>query len=267
MPTVRLEMPRPHLALITLDRPDRLNALTLELLEDLGGVLDRIEADSSCRAVVITGAGRAFCAGLDRHDAARLLDLDGPGSVQKGMRVQKPFAALAPRFHALPQPVIAAVNGPAAGGGLAIALAADIRVAARSARFLDAFIELGISGCELGLSYLLPRLIGMSRAAELILTGRRVDAEEAERIGLVSRMVEDDQVVEASLDIAERIASLAPFGSRMTKQVLWTNLDAPSLQSAIDLEARTQILGLLTDDFDEQVAARREKRSPRYEDR
>lgn len=267
MSTIRLEKPRPHVALVTLDRPERLNALTLELLDDFAAVLDRIEADGECRAVVLTGAGRAFCAGLDLVDAAPLLDLEGPGGVQKGMRIQRPFSALAPRLQALPQPVVAAVGGAAAGGGLALALASDIRIASRSALFLDAFIELGLSGCELGVSYLLPRLIGMSRAAELILTGRRIDAEEAERIGLVSRVVEDGAVLEAAFEVAERIAAHAPFGSRMTKQVLWTNLDAPSLRSAIELEARTQVLSMLTDDFGEQVAARREKRAPRYEDR
>jgi enoyl-CoA hydratase len=267
MSTVRLENPLPHVAVITLDRPERLNAITLELLRDLSAVLDRVESDADCRAVVLTGAGRAFCAGLDLKEAGPLLDLEGPGGVQKGMQIQKPFSALVPRLHALPQPVVAAVNGPAAGGGLALALGADVRVAARSARFLDAFIELGISGCELGLSYLLPRLIGMSRAAELILTGRAIDAEEAERIGLVSRVLDDGDVLKAALEIAERIASHAPFGSRMTKQVLWTNLDAPCLQSAIELESRTQVLGLLTRDFGEQVAARREKRTPRYQDR
>ncbi len=266
MSTVRLEFPLPHVALITLDRPKRLNALTLELLEDFRAALDRIESDADCRAVVLTGAGRAFCAGLDLVDSASLLDLSGAGGVQKGMSIQKPFSALVPRLHALPQPVVAAINGPAAGGGLALALGADVRVAARSALFLDAFIELGLSGCELGLSYLLPRLIGMSRAAELILTGRHIDAEEAERIGLVSRIVEDGEAVPAALKIAERIAAHAPFGSRMTKQVLWTNLDAPCLQSAIELEARTQVLSMFTRDFGEQVVARREKRTPRYQD-
>jgi enoyl-CoA hydratase len=183
------------------------------------------------------------------------------------MRIQKPFADLVPRLHALPQPVVAAINGPAAGGGFVLALAADVRVAARSARFLDAFIELGLNGCELGISYLLPRLIGMSRAAELILTGRGVDADEALQIGLVSRVVDDGAALDGALEVARRIASHAPFGSRMTKQVLWTNLDAPGLQSAIELEARTQVLALLTDDFGEQVAARQEKRAPAYRDR
>jgi enoyl-CoA hydratase len=266
MPTVRLENPLPHVALITLDRPDRLNALTLELLGDFEAALEQIENDPDCRAVVLTGAGRAFCAGLDLRDSAPLLDLDGPGGVQKGMKIQKPFSSLVPQLHALPQPVVAAVNGPAAGGGFALALGADVRVAARSARFLDAFIELGIGGCELGLSYLLPRFVGMSRAAELILTGRAIEADEAERIGLVSRVVDDGAAVDCALEIAARIASLAPFATRMTKQVLWTNLDAPGLQSAIELEARTQVLALLTTDFREQVAARREKRPPKYQD-
>ena len=162
---------------------------------------------------------------------------------------QTDIAALVPRLRALPQPVIAAVNGPAAGGGLALALASDIRIAAASARFNVAFVRLGLSGCDIGVSWLLPRLIGASRAWELMLTGRIIDAAEADRIGLVLRVVADDELQSAALETAGLIAANAPWGVRMTKEVMWSQLEVGSLQAGIDLENRTQVLSSMTNDM------------------
>jgi enoyl-CoA hydratase len=170
------------------------------------------------------------------------------------------------RLRALSKPVIAAVNGPATGGGLALALACDVRVAAESARFNVAFIRVGLSGCDIGVSYLLPRLVGASRAFELMLTGRMIDAAEADRIGLVSKMVPDGKVLDAALDTAELIRANSPFGVWMTKEVMWDNLEASSLQAAIDLENRTQLLSSYTGDMREALAAFLEKRPPRFSD-
>lgn len=268
MTTVRMEAAGEGVTLLTLDRPDRLNAMNATLIEDLHDALDAIAADPACRVVVLTGAGRAFCAGLDLGGYG-----DAPGAVehegrpQAGLRIQQHIASLVPKMRSLRQPVIAAVNGAASGGGLALALASDVRVAAESARFNVAFVRVGLSGCDIGVSWLLPRLVGASRAFELLLTGRLIDAAEADRIGLVSRVVADGDVVSAALEIAAEIAANSPFGVWMTKEVMWSNLEVPSLQAGIDLENRTQILSAMTEDHREAIAAFMEKRTPEYRNR
>jgi enoyl-CoA hydratase len=163
---------------------------------------------------------------------------------------QQHIATLITRMRATPQPIIAAVNGAAAGGGFALALGADVRVAARSAKFNVAFVRIGLSGCDIGVSWLLPRLVGASRAFELMLTGRFVEAEEADRIALVSRVVDDGAVVDAAMEIAAQVAANSRFGVWMTKEVMWSNLEVGSLQAAIDLENRTQILSTFTGGLD-----------------
>src|SRR5687768_16766894 len=202
MTTVRTEQVRPGITLLTLDRPERLNAMSRELVADLHSALDEIAADRNCRVVVLTGEGRGFCSGLDLKetgDSARQVEGEADGGPPAGMRMQQHIATLIPQLRRLPQPVIAAVNGPATGGGLALALACDVRIAAESACFNVAFIRVGLSGCDIGVSYLLPRLIGASRAFELLLTGRMVDAAEADRIGLVLKVVPDTEVLDAAL--------------------------------------------------------------------
>jgi enoyl-CoA hydratase len=174
---------------------------------------------------------------------------------------------LVPKLRGLRQPVIAAVNGAASGGGLALALAADVRLASPAARFNVAFVRIGLSGCDIGVSWLLPRLIGASRAFEMLLSGRMVEADEADRVGLVSRLVPADDLLDEAVAIAEAIAANSPFGVWMTKEVMWSNLETGSLQAGIDLENRTQILASLTGDMTEAVAAFLEKRPPAYRDR
>ena len=184
--------------------------------------------------------------------------------LHSNMYQQKYVAELVPRLRALPQPVIAAVNGPAAGSRVRARPGRDLRVAAASAVFVDAFVKIGASGAEMGLSWLLQRIVGATRAAELVLTGRRVDADEAARIGLVLETVPDGEVVDVALTLAEQIIVNTPLGTWMGKATLWSNLEIPSLEAAIDLEARTQILTLGTDDAREQLAAFRERREARY---
>ena len=265
---VLVERPRPEVALVTLNRPHHLNALTSEMTERLFTTFDELARDTTCRVVVLTGAGRGFCAGDDVVDYRPPAWVPGDvGAVQSNMLQQKHLATLVPRLRALPQPVIAAVNGPAAGAGYALALGADLRLAAASALFANGFVKIGASGCELGLSWLLQRIVGATRAAELVLTGRRIGAEEAERIGLVLRVVPDGEVVEAALSLADEIVENTPFATWMGKATLWSNLEIPSLEAAIDLEARTQILALATDDASEQRDAVREGRRPQYRNR
>ncbi|SNT61023.1 enoyl-CoA hydratase [Actinomadura meyerae] len=218
--TIRVEEPAPGVRLLTLDREHRLNAMSGELVKDLHAALDAVAADDDCRAVVLTGAGRAFCAGLDlyepptRDTAAPSSDDEAARrtSPQARLHVQQAIASLVPKLRNLRQPVISAVNGAASGGGFALALASDIRIAAASARFNAAFVRIGLSGCDIGVSWLLPRLIGASLSHELLLTGRFMDADEALRAGLVSRVVEDGTVVDAALETAALICANSPMG-------------------------------------------------------
>jgi len=251
---------------ITLNRPERLNAMNHALVAGLHDALDALVDDGSCRVIVLTGAGRGFCAGLDLTDGASPPAARGLGRAQAGMTVQKSIAGLVPKMRAMPQPIVAAVNGAASGGGLALALASDVRIAATSARFNVAFVRVGLSGCDIGVSWLLPRLVGASRAFELLLTGRFVDATEADRIGLVARVVDDGQVVASARETAELIVANSPFGVRMTKEVMWSQLEVGSLQAGIDLENRTQVLASFTGDLTEAMQAFLEKRPARFTD-
>ena len=264
MSTLLVDQPEEGVTRITLNRPDRLNAMNADLITELHDALGAIAIDPACRVVLLTGAGRGFCAGLDLGGYGPPPRSEGLGRVETGFATQTHIAALVPRLRALPQPVIAAVNGPAAGGGLALALACDIRIAAASARFNVAFVRLGISGCDIGVSWMLPRLIGASRAWELMLTGRIIEAEESDRIGLVLRVVPDDGLLEAALETARLIVANSPWGIRMTKEVMWSQLEISSLQAGIDLENRTQVLSSMTGDMREAVAAFLEKRPARY---
>jgi enoyl-CoA hydratase len=251
---------------VTLDRPEHLNALSYELVEDLRGTLDACARDDTSRVIVLTGSGRSFCAGLDLNE----IHSPPPGGTletpQGKMRRQESLASLVGMLPRLRQTVIAAVNGVAVGGGFALALASDIRLMAPTARFNGGFIKVGVSGGELGVSWLLPRLVGASKAFEILLTGRFVDAEEADRTGL-ARLVSSGDVVDEAIAVGEQICAHSPFGTWMTKEVMWSNLEVGSLSAAIDLENRTQILGLYTEDHGEAVKAFFEKRSPRFSDR
>ena len=227
------ERARPAVELVTLNRPERLNAIDVSLLDGLYTALARIAHDETCAAVVLTGAGRGFCAGLDLKGIGPSpvsAGLDGPAA---GMRGQAYFGDAVATLRRLPQPVVAAVNGPAYGGGLALANACDIRVAARSARFSTQAIRVGMSGGEMGTTYLLPRLVGAARAHELILTARDFTPEEAERIGLVSRVVADDALVTEALDLAEVVARRGRPACVRAKHLVRANLDTPDLATAL----------------------------------
>ncbi len=254
----------PEVAIVTMNRPERRNAMNAALLAGLYDTLDELREDTSCRVIVLTGAGPGFCAGLDLVDGVTLPPQPGLGRAGSGMRVQQYIAGLIPLLRSQPQPIIAAVNGAASGGGLALALGSDIRIAAASARFNVAFIRIGLSACDIGTSWILPRLIGASRAYELMLTGRFADAAEAERIGLVTEVVPDGQLLDAALAKASVILSNGPFGVRMTKEVMWSQLEIGSMQAGIDLENRTQVLSSFAGDMEEAMAAFLEKRPPRF---
>lgn len=247
-------------AIITLNRPAKLNALSFALVEALHRALEEISADRTCHVVVLTGAGRGFCAGLDLTDTTGSSAAIGTTGPTAALLSQDHIASLAIRIHRLRQPVIAAVNGIAVGGGFALALASDIRVAAPSAVMRSQFIRLGLGGCDIGVSYFLPRLVGASQAATLLLTSRDINAADALSMGLVAGVAYDP--VAGAMAIADTLLSYSPFGVAMTKEVFWSNVDAPSPEAAIHLENRTQMLTASGGEFREAVAAFIEGRPP-----
>jgi enoyl-CoA hydratase len=263
---ITIDRPVADVLRITLDRPQVLNALNPEMVIALNETLEAAAADSDCRVIIITGAGRGFCSGQDMAAAAKRNAGKGPSAADK-LVGQERFSSIIRRIRAVPQPVIAGVNGVAAGAGMGIALAADIRIASTTARFLVASVRIGVTGGESGLSYHLPRLIGIGRAGEILMTGRPVEAVEAERIGMVNRLVEPAQLEQALLDQAAALLANSPFSITQTKRLMWRNLDAPDLMSALELEDRTQILASMTDDYKEALAAFAEKRPPRFSGR
>lgn len=250
-------------AILTLNRPERLNALTWDLMRELHRVLDEIREDQSIRLLVLTGAGRGFCSGLDimRGDP-----LGGDDSILTVLERQELVANLAIKLRKLPIPVIAAVNGPATGAGFALALAADIRICSPEAKFSAAFVRIGISACDVGVSYMLPRIVGHGAASEIMLTGNLVDAAQAKRIGLVSRVADGD-VTAAALEFGSDITRNSPFGVRMTKEVLAFSVDAPSIEAAVEMENRTQVIATRTEDMVEAVSAFKEKREAEFRNR
>ena len=249
-----------HVTAIRLNRPDRLNAIDFGLVGDLHDALDAVAADDGCKVVLLTGAGRAFCAGLDLKDWGTVPEPGTHRHFPAGQTGQSFLANLMQHIRSTPQIVLAAVNGPAYGGGLSLALASDLRIAGESASFCSAFIRTGLTGTDAGVSYLLPRLIGAARAFDMIVTGRTVDAAEAERMGLVSRVVADGELWDEALAMAASIAAYTTFGLRNTKEVMWHNLDTPSMSAAIALENRNQDLANKNDEVHAHMRAYRANR-------
>ncbi len=263
MPTyenLEVDRPRDGIVLVTLSRPDRLNALTFGMFAALKALCDDLARDETARVVVLTGAGRAFCAGLDLDDAATLPAM----TTAEMVRGQESWAEAITAFRRIPQPVVAAVNGAAAGAGFSLALAADVRYASPAARFNAAFVKIGLTGGDCGSSWALPRLVGLGHASEILLTGRMVDAEEAARLGLVNRLVPADDLLATALDTASLIVGNSPLGVRLTKEVVLANVDAASLEEAVALENRGQVLASRTEDMAEALRSFREKRPPVY---
>lgn len=239
---VLVSEPREGIRLLELNRPERLNALDSAAVEELHGTFDELALDRGCRVIVLTGRGRAFCAGLDLRGFGSSPGADASDPLQWMFTGQKRLSGLVRHLRELPQPVIAAVNGPAMGAGLGLVLGSDVRLAGQAARFGTAFIKLGVSGCDIGVSWLLPRLVGVARAQELLLTGREVEAEEARTIGLVADLLPEDGLLDGALAVAETIAAYPPFAVAQTKEAMWATLEAPTLQLGMDIENRQQMM-------------------------
>jgi enoyl-CoA hydratase len=254
--TGTLIVDRPHAGVVVLqlNRPKQLNAINEAMRDELMQTFAEIGADTAVNVVVITGAGRGFCSGIDvRNFAPRTLEASDP-AIER-LRFQEAMTALPQAIWNLPQPVIAAVNGPCVGAGFALCLASDIRICSTAATFGNGAILLGLSGAEMGMSYHLPRIVGTSVAADWMMTGRTVSAAEADRRGLVSELVEPEQLSGRALELACAIAELPPFGPQLTKRALQVNTDATGLGAALELENRNQVLSHATD----EAAARRQR--------
>ena len=247
---------------LTLNRPERLNALDGTMIDELDDYFSRLRADSETRIVVMKGAGRAFCAGIDIKSVKTVV---GNG-IPADMRGQRRVSEVILRMRRCPQPILGLVHGPATGGGLGLLLATDIRIAGESLRLNCAFIRLGLTSCDVGVSYLLPRMVGASVAAELMLTGRFMDARRALSVGLVSEIVADDKLDEAAESYVADLLRTSPLGLKLTKEGFNMGLDAPSLESAIAMEDRNQVLTIQSDNFSEALTAFLEKRDPVFRD-
>jgi enoyl-CoA hydratase len=267
MSFVTVEKPRPAVTLITLNRPERMNAMAFDVMVPFKEALEEVSFDNDTRVVIVTGAGAGFCSGADLEDPGWLDIFNGltvPGIARRAMKILEDVIKA---IHDMHQPVIGAINGPAIGGGFCLAMATDIRVAADSAVFRPAGINNGLTSAELGLSYLLPRAIGTSRAFEIMLTGRDVDASEAQRVGIVSKTVAGEALLDECYAIAERIAGFSQLGVELSKQMLWAGVDAGSLHTHMNHEGHAQLfMRMTTKNFQEAISARKEGRAPDFKD-
>jgi enoyl-CoA hydratase len=267
MSFVTVEKPRPHVTLVTLNRPDRMNAMAFDVMVPFKEALEEVSFDNDTRVVVVTGAGAGFCAGADLEDPGWLDIFNGltvPGIARRAMKI---LDDVIKTIHDMHQPVIGAINGPAIGGGFCLSMAMDIRIASEQAYFRPAGINNGLTSAELGLSYLLPRAIGTSRAFEIMLTGRDVTAEEAQRIGMVSKVVSPDALLQECYAVAERICGFSQLGVELSKQMLWAGVDAGSLHTHMNHEGHAQLfLRMTTKNFEEAIKARKEGRAPDFKD-
>ncbi|MDA9525623.1 enoyl-CoA hydratase [Bradyrhizobium sp. CCBAU 11434] len=250
---------------VTLNRPDSLNALDPALIDALNVYFQGLQRNRDTRVVVLRGAGKNFCAGLDLKAAmARRAGQQEPPGVMESLDSQRRIADIVMLMRRCPQPILSLVQGAAAGGGFALALASDIRIATKSARMNCAFIKLGLGGCDIGTSYFLPRLVGVSVASELILTGRFIGAERALAVGLVSEVVDEDKLDVAAEPYVDAMITASPVGLRLSKECLNMSVDAGSLEAAIAMEDRNQVLCSRSEEFSEGIRAFLEKRKPVY---
>ena len=266
MSVVIVEHPAPHVAVVTLNRPMVLNAMSIELVLELADAFGAIATDNTCRVVVLTGAGRSFCSGLDLKDHGVLPGIDGLSMGRIAQRSMAAYSRIVPIMRHMPQPVIAAVNGPAYGGGMCLALGADLRMASGEAEFNATGIVNGLTSTEMGASWLLPRMVGAAHSNDLLLTGRVVGADEAWRMGLVSRVLPAAELLDTAISTAADMARHSAYGLSMTKEVLWANLENPSLEAAISLEDRNQLMLGFTENLPEAMRAFADGRQPTYTD-
>ena len=267
MSLIEIEKPRPHTTVIRMNRPERMNSMSFELMVPLHEAFDAVGKDNDTTCVILTGTGPGFCSGADTRDMEPPPNIEGLTLTRIATKAMSVLADLVPAMQRMQQPVLCAINGAAVGGGFCLTLGADVRIAAESAYFRAAGINNGLTATELGLSFLLPRAIGSSRAFEIMLSGRDVTGREAADMGLVSRVVPDDELMRAALDLADQINGWSPQGVALTKRMMWAGLETGSLRAAVELESHTQLfVRMTTKNFEEATRARKEGRAPRFED-
>jgi enoyl-CoA hydratase len=279
--TIDFELREDGIGVLTLNRPNKLNALNFQMIEDLHSIFDQLMVNLECRVLILKAAGRAFCAGLDLKESTVLQSKKKPeelkekfffmrapekDTIKAKIYAQARASQLVVKMRKISQPIIAVIQGPATGAGFTLVLAADIRLVGEAAKLANSFINIGFSGADLASSYHLPRLIGMSRAAEILYTGRFIDAEEAERIGLALKVIKGDEIslLESAIEVAENLLTKSPLGLRMTKEAINISLDSPSLDTIMQIENRTQMLCSASTDLLEGINAFFEKRKPKY---
>jgi len=277
--TIKFELREDGIGILTINRPDKLNAMSFQMIEDLHAIFDHLMVNLDCRILILKAEGKVFSAGLDLKESMVLQSKKKPqelkdkfyyintpekDTIKAKLYAQWRTSKLIVKMRRISQPIIALINGAATGAGFAFILASDIRIASENARFNNAFINIGFSGSDLGSSYHLPRLIGMSRAAEILYTGRFVDAEEAHKIGLVINVVNEENLLNEGIELAEQLLKKSPLGLRMTKHAVNISLDSPSLETIMELENRAQMLCSTSNDLTEGAQAFFEKRDPKY---
>ncbi|MHA1843432.1 MAG: enoyl-CoA hydratase/isomerase family protein [Promethearchaeota archaeon] len=277
--TLKFELLGDGIGILTLNRPDQLNAINFQMSKELHSVYDHLMTNLDCRVLILKAEGRVFCAGLNLKESTILQSKKKPEELkekffflnvlEKDIIKAKIYAQwrasqIIVKMRRISQPIIALVQGVASGVGFAFALASDFRIASKEARSNNVFIEVGFSGADLACNYHLPRLIGMSKAAEILYTGRFVEADEAEKIGLILKVVDKEKLLESGLELASDLLTKSPLGLRMTKEAINLSMDSPSLETIIQLENRTQMLCSTSSDLDEGIAAFFEKRKPKY---
>ena len=274
--TIEFELRDNGIGILTLNRPDNLNAISFQMEEELHSLFDSLMTNLDCRVVILRGNGRLFCAGTDLQEGLTLNTkkvpegyekyyvLNTPEPLKKKLYHQWRISQIYVKMRKISQPIIAMVHGAAVGGGFGFAMASDIRIATEDVKFINGSINLGLTGADVGGSYFLPRLIGMSRASEILYTGREVRSKEAEEIGLVLKIVNKDDLMASALEIANELLTKSPLGLRMTKQAINLTMDSPSLETILQLENTSIVLSFCSKDMNEGSAAFMQKRKPNY---
>lgn len=274
--TIEFELRDNGIGILTLNRPERLNAISFQMEEELHSLFDSLMTNLDCRVIIMRGNGRAFCAGTDLQEALNLnvkkvpdgyenyYVLNTPEPLKKKIYHQWRISQIYVKMRKISQPIIAMIHGAAVGGGFGFAMASDIRIATEDVKFINGSINLGLTGADVGGSFFLPRLIGMSRASEILYTGREVRSKEAEEIGLVLKIVSKDDLMASALEIANDLLTKSPLGLRMTKQAINLTMDSPSLETILQLENTSIVLSFCSKDMNEGSAAFMQKRKPIY---
>jgi enoyl-CoA hydratase/carnithine racemase len=274
--TVKFKLSEDGIGIITLNRPERMNAISAQFTDDFNAVLDALMNNLDCRVVIVKGEGKAFCAGMDLKEASILMKrrvpesyqkfnfIDVPETIKRTIYTQARLGEIVIKLRKINQPVIALINGPAVGGGFTFAMAADVRIATENGRFSIGAINVGMGGGDIGGSYFLPRLIGMSRAAELMYTGRFIGAKEAEEIGLVLKVVSEDKLMDTALEMANEMLSKSPLGLRMTKEAINISMDSPSLDTMVKFDNRGQSVCTSSKDIAQAIQMYVEKKKPEF---